>query len=89
LPNKSELSVEEITTRLEDAVAVNRPRRSLRQFDSIREDLRLDSLALLEVLSRLEDEVDIDLIDNPEVHSVITVGDLVRLIQSIMDESDA
>lgn len=89
MPNKSQLSLEEITTRLEDAVALNRPRRSLRESDSIRADLRLDSLALLEVLGHLEDEFDIDLIDDPRVHSATTVGDLARLIQSTLDAGDA
>lgn len=75
-------SIEAIVGKLEDAVAVDRPRRDLRLTDSISQDIRLDSLALLEVLTRVEEEFDIELIDSPETFAATTVGDLARLIQS-------
>jgi acyl carrier protein len=76
---------EEIVSCLEQALAVDHPRRDLRLTDTIRENLRLDSLALMELLTRIEEQLDIELIDRPELYSsVITVGDLVALIQDVL-----
>lgn len=76
---------EEIVGRLEQALSVDHPRRDLRLTDTIREDLRLDSLALMELLTRVEEQLDIELIDRPELYSsVTTVGDLVALIQDVL-----
>ncbi|WP_069812625.1 acyl carrier protein [Streptomyces sp. TP-A0874] len=77
-----EYTTEEVLAKLEDAIAADRPRRDLRLTDSITQDIRLDSLALLEVLTRVEDEFDIELIDNPETYSARTVGDLVELVKA-------
>ncbi|MEC4015026.1 acyl carrier protein [Streptomyces sp. H27-D2] len=74
-------SIEAIVTKLEEAIAVGQPHRDLRLTDSIRADIRLDSLALLEVLTRLEDEFDIELIDTPKTYTTDTVGALAELIQ--------
>ncbi|MFB7501990.1 acyl carrier protein [Streptomyces broussonetiae] len=78
----SPLATEAVVRKLEDAVAVDRPRRDLRLTDSISQDIRLDSLALLEVLTRIEEEFGIDLIDAPDTYSATTVQDLVTLIQT-------
>ncbi|GLV72711.1 acyl carrier protein [Streptomyces hygroscopicus] len=75
-------AVEAIVATLEEAIAVDRPRRDLRLTDSISQDIRLDSLALLEVLTRVEDEFGIELIDTPETYTAGTVGDLAALIRS-------
>lgn len=77
-------AAEEIIEGIAVAVAVNRPRRDLRMTDTIRENLRLDSLALMEVLTRIEEQFQIDLIDDPRVYSVATVGEMVELIQSVI-----
>ncbi|WFB10761.1 phosphopantetheine-binding protein [Streptomyces sp. LX-29] len=75
-------SIEAIVATLEEAIAVDRPRRDLRLTDSISQDIRLDSLALLEVLTRVEEEFGIELIDTPETYTAGTVGDLAAVIQS-------
>lgn len=75
-------STEAVVRTLEDAVAVDRPRRDLRLTDSISQDIRLDSLALLEVLTRVEEAFDIELIDAPEIYSATTVGELVAVVQA-------
>ena len=77
-------TADEIVSRIEDAIAADRPRRDLRMTDSIREDLRLDSLALMEVLTRVEEQFDIELIDTAEIYSVVTVGELVQVIRSTL-----
>ncbi|MFK4071127.1 phosphopantetheine-binding protein [Streptomyces sp. NPDC029674] len=76
------LSTEAIVRVLEDAVAADRPRRDLRLTDSISQDIRLDSLALLEVLTRVEEAFDIELIDAPEIYSAATVEDLVAVVRA-------
>lgn len=79
------LAPEEIVGCLERALSVDHPRRDLRLTDTIRENLRLDSLALMELLTRVEEQLDLELIDRPEVYtSVTTVGDLVALIQDVL-----
>ena len=66
---------------IEDKISVGRPRLDLRMSDSVRDDIGLDSLSLMEALTRVEEEYDIALIDNEEIYQVRTVGDLVGLIQ--------
>ena len=80
-------STEEVLRRLEDAVAADRPRRDLRLTDSINRDIGLDSLALLEVLTRVEEEFGIELLDTPETYTAATVQDLVELIQRKVADS--
>jgi acyl carrier protein len=78
-------SVEEVVAGIEQAVAVNQPRRDLRLTDSIRDNLRLDSLAMLELLTRIEERFGIEIVDRPELYtSVSTVGDLVTMIQDAL-----
>jgi acyl carrier protein len=79
----------EILTCIEDAIAADRPRPALQLSDTIRESLRLDSLALLEILTRIEDRLGIELIDAPAVYSVTTVSDLVDLITATVAEQQA
>jgi acyl carrier protein len=76
----------EILTSIEDAVAADRPRPQLALTDSLQDTLRLDSLAMLEILTRIEDEFGIELIDAPAVYSVKTVADLVDLIATTITE---
>jgi acyl carrier protein len=78
-------AADEILDGLEQAIAVNRVHRDLRLTDKIRDNLRLDSLALMEVLTRVEEHFAVELIDRPEFYSsVTTVGDLVALIQDVL-----
>jgi acyl carrier protein len=81
-------SFADIITGIEDAIAVDRPRRDLRATDRIRENLRLDSLALLELLTRIEERFGIELIEHPGVYSANTVGELVELIRSELIRSE-
>jgi len=71
---------QQIMAVIEDAIAADRPRIRLQPTDTIRESLRLDSLSLLEILTRIEDHFGIELIDAPAVYAVVTVGDLADLI---------
>lgn len=72
---------EAVLSVIEDQLGVGRPRPDLRLTDSIRDDINLDSLSLMEALTRVEEIYDLELIDNPDIHSVQTIGDLVVLIQ--------
>jgi acyl carrier protein len=72
---------EAVLTVLEDKIAVGRPRLDLRLTDSVRDDIDLDSLSLMEALTRVEEEYGIELIDHEDIYGVETVGDLVALIQ--------
>ncbi|MFF0494497.1 acyl carrier protein [Nocardia sp. NPDC003482] len=72
---------------IEDQLGVGRPRPDLRMTDSIRDDIDLDSLSLMEALTRVEDHYGIELIDNPEIGGVRTVGDMVALIQRVRREA--
>jgi acyl carrier protein len=51
--------------------------RDLRPGDNLRSDLKLDSLGALELLTRLEAELGVELINRPGVLTVQTVGDLL------------
>jgi acyl carrier protein len=83
-------SAAEIVAGIEQAVAIDHPRRDLRLTDTVRDTLRLDSLALLELLTRIEERFDIELVDRPELYtSVSTVGDLVTVIQNALASGQA
>lgn len=86
IPAGSVRSVEDpdmVLATIEDNLAVGRPRQDLRMSDSIRDDINIDSLSMMEAMTRVEEEVGIELIDNPEIYGVTTVGDLVALIQRV------
>lgn len=72
---------EAVLSVIEDQLGVGRPRPDLRLTDSIRDDINLDSLSLMEALTRVEEIYDVELIDDPDIHAVQTIGDLVVLIQ--------
>jgi acyl carrier protein len=83
-------SAEEILAGIEQAIAIDHQRRDLRLTDSIRDSLRLDSLALLELLTRVEERFGIELVDRPELYtSVSTVGDLVAVIHDALASGQA
>jgi acyl carrier protein len=78
-------AAEEILAGVEEALAVGRPRRDLRLTDTVRDGLRLDSLALLELLTRIEERFGVELVDRPELYtSLSTVGDLVTMIRDVL-----
>lgn len=72
---------EEVLSVIEDKLGKGRPRPDLRLTDSVRDDIDIDSLSLMEAMTLVEEEYGIELIDNPEVFDITTVGDLVALIQ--------
>ncbi|WP_067699395.1 phosphopantetheine-binding protein [Nocardia jejuensis] len=74
---------EQVLAVIEDKLAVGRTRMDLRLTDSIKDDIDIDSLSLMEALTRVEEEYGIELIDHEEIYTVVTVGDLVVLIQRI------
>lgn len=74
---------EQVLAIVEDKLAIGRPRLDLRLTDSIRDDIDIDSLSLMEAMTRVEEEYGIELIDNEEIQNVVTVGDLVALIQRV------
>jgi acyl carrier protein len=84
------VSAEEIVVGLEEAIAVDHAPRDLRLTDKIRENLRLDSLGLLELLARVEERFGVELVDRQELYtSVSTVGDLVAVIQNVLASRQA
>lgn len=54
--------------------------RTVRLTDHIRDDLGVDSLAAIELLAGLEEELDILLIDDPRLAAVSTIADLHELV---------
>jgi acyl carrier protein len=57
--------------------------RALRPEDRIPQDLALDSLASEELLIRLEDELGVSLLDNPQVAQACTVDELCTVIDGL------
>ncbi|WP_083913254.1 acyl carrier protein [Nocardia concava] len=74
---------EQVLAVIEDKLAVGRPRMDLRLTDSVRDDIDIDSLSLMEAMTRVEEEYGIELIDNEEIYTVVTIGDLVAFIQRV------
>jgi acyl carrier protein len=54
--------------------------RDLRPADSLRDDLGLDSLAAAELLTALEEELGLSLIEDERVPGVRTVGDVLAIL---------
>jgi acyl carrier protein len=55
---------------------------------SIREDLAIDSLTFVSIILRLEDALKVDLLESGiELHTISTIGDLVRAGQSLQQSS--
>ncbi len=57
-------------------------RRDLRPGDSLRDDLGLDSLAAVDLLRAVEEELGLDLAGDDRVLEVQTVSDVVALVLS-------
>ncbi len=68
-------------------VAVMRRRRDLRPSDRIREDLGVDSMAALQLLVGLEEELDVALLDDARLKDVETVGQLTALVAAAVAEA--
>ena len=56
-------------------------RRDLRPDDRLGDDLGLDSLAAAELLTALEDELSLSLVDDERVASVRTVADVLAVLR--------
>ena len=61
---------------------VRRTPRDLRPEDRLDEDLGLDSLAIAELMTALEDELGISLVDDERVPLARTVGDVMELLRT-------
>lgn len=59
--------------------------RDLRLSDRLREDLDVDSLLGMELLVQVEDAVGVELLNDPRVARLRTVGELVGLIEAKQD----
>ncbi|QBS39059.1 acyl carrier protein [Nocardia sp. CS682] len=71
---------------LENAyTSVTRVPRKLTGTESLRDDLDVNSVSLLELFSKVEEELDIVLFENMELPDVQTVDDLIALISTEMD----
>ncbi len=66
----------------ETYLSIKRVRRELRPQDRIVEDLGIDSLAAIELMVALESRYNVQLVDNPRVAAVVTVQDLVALLDN-------
>ena len=72
-----------LTALLEDVyVEVKGARRDLRPDDRLREDLGLDSLASAALMTALEDELGISLVDDERVPMARTVADVLEILAS-------
>lgn len=65
--------------------SVTRVPRKLTGRETLREDLDVNSVSLLELFAKIEDELDIVLFENMELPDVQTVDDLIRLITNELD----
>lgn len=55
--------------------------RDLRPGDRLLEDLAIDSLAAVELLVGLEERYDVELLSDPRLEAVATVGELLALLE--------
>lgn len=58
---------------------------SITMDTSFADDLNADSVDIVDLSMALEEEFDIDELDEEEVSSITTVGDLVRFLQNKVD----
>jgi acyl carrier protein len=84
--SKTELpETDEFLTMLEGVYAdIKRVRRSIRLDDVIARELGIDSLDALELLVSLEQTYGVELVGNPKVAGVQTVGDLYGLLEELV-----
>lgn len=66
--------------------ATGRPR-SIREEDLIREDLDIDSLEAMRFLIAVEEQLDIELINDPDVWAARTAGGLLTIIHARLGSS--
>ncbi|MGW7003963.1 acyl carrier protein [Streptomyces sp. NPDC054933] len=83
IPESANASTETLTVLEEVYARVKRVSRDLRPSDRIVRDLEIDSLATLEILLALEERFAVSLVDNPKAVGVVTVGDLVDLVDEL------
>jgi len=62
-------------------------KRDLRPADRLREELAIDSLVAVELLSQLEDHYGITLINGDATHGAQTVADLCELVDRLTRQS--
>lgn len=65
--------------------SVTRVPRKLTGKESLRDDLDVNSVSLLELFSKVEEELDVVLFENMELPDVQTVDDLIALITTELD----
>lgn len=58
--------------------------RTLRPDDRLEEDLGIDSLSAMELLSALEDRYEVNLVNDPRTTQVTTVADLTDLLYDVV-----
>jgi acyl carrier protein len=64
-------------------------RRSIRLADRLYDELAIDSLLASELLVALEDRYDVQLLHDPRVWKVATVGELLGLVRVVAGERQA
>ena len=53
---------------------------------SLRDDLAIESLSLVSVVLRFEDDFGLEIVDSaPDLNSLRTVGDVVNLVRTLLD----
>jgi acyl carrier protein len=68
---------------------VKRTSRNLRGSERLYDDLDIDSLDAMELLTRLEDERGVDLVNDPRTAHLKTVDDLLDLLQEVVPDTVA
>jgi acyl carrier protein len=66
---------------------VKRTSRNLRGSERLYDDLDIDSLDAMELLTRLEDERGVDLVNDPRTANLKTVDDLLDLLQEVVPDT--
>ncbi|MBI3824592.1 MAG: acyl carrier protein [Candidatus Rokubacteria bacterium] len=71
-----------LTTRIRDALATHLKRdvSEIRAGDTLRTDLGLDSLAMIELLFEVEEAFDLE-IPNADLSEIMTVGDVIAYVE--------
>lgn len=61
--------------------------RNLRGGERLYDDLDIDSLVAMELLTKLEDDHGVDLVNDPRTAQLKTVDDLVDLLLAVLPEA--
>jgi len=79
-----------VATRIRTALAqhLKRDVGQIHLHDKLREDLGVDSLAMIELLFKIEDAFDLEIPDD-DLSKIVTVGDVIAYVEARLDPAAA